>query len=225
MKTLEQKIKVCSTCSNREFSKERGLICSLTKEKPEFEEDCERYEGDQQLIDYEKAQGKSEEGLQTMSGWLVIFLVFGVGISTIATIINALDTIINEDIGILYNILFCTYIACLVFIAGYTLSAFIRKKSNAVSLGKTYIGMVAFDTVLTLLIYTVIPADGLTISQALSPLLWSIIWFSYLSKSEVVDNRIPSETRTWGLLEKIIGGVYITCGMLMIIVFACIVLL
>ena len=50
----EEKIKICSTCQNRKFSAQKGVICGLTGEKPQFDEECESY-----LID-EFAQAKSE---------------------------------------------------------------------------------------------------------------------------------------------------------------------
>lgn len=43
---LEDRIAICSTCKNRSFDRNVGLVCGLTNQKPEFEESCESYDKD-----------------------------------------------------------------------------------------------------------------------------------------------------------------------------------
>lgn len=40
---VADKIKICSTCKNREFNPECGTVCSFTKEKPSFDDKCDKY--------------------------------------------------------------------------------------------------------------------------------------------------------------------------------------
>lgn len=47
MVEMEQKIKVCKSCKNSTFDYGKGIVCSLTKEKPQFEERCDNYVGDE----------------------------------------------------------------------------------------------------------------------------------------------------------------------------------
>lgn len=44
--TLSERLKVCQTCKNCKRDIDRGLICALTDEKPDFEESCDKYESD-----------------------------------------------------------------------------------------------------------------------------------------------------------------------------------
>lgn len=43
MKTLEEQLKICSTCQHRTFSLKTGVTCALTKAKPAFEDNCPSY--------------------------------------------------------------------------------------------------------------------------------------------------------------------------------------
>ncbi len=38
--TLEEKLAICKTCENRRVDYEKGVVCSLTDEKPAFEDSC-----------------------------------------------------------------------------------------------------------------------------------------------------------------------------------------
>ena len=40
---VADKIKICSTCKNREFNPKCSTVCSFTKDKPSFEEVCDKY--------------------------------------------------------------------------------------------------------------------------------------------------------------------------------------
>jgi hypothetical protein len=43
MMTLEERFKICKTCDNRKVDYEKGVVCQLTNEKPDFEETCVDY--------------------------------------------------------------------------------------------------------------------------------------------------------------------------------------
>ena len=61
MLTLEERLKICGTCSERAFEAQRGLFCGKTGEKPAFVDNCRDYRAD----DHEpesKAAGEEESG-------------------------------------------------------------------------------------------------------------------------------------------------------------------
>ncbi len=39
----EDRLQFCKKCSNRKFSREKGLICSFTGEQASFEESCTNF--------------------------------------------------------------------------------------------------------------------------------------------------------------------------------------
>ena len=51
---LKDKIKICATCQNRKMDIKRGVVCSLTDEKPEFEVQCPEYNSDTAAIECQK---------------------------------------------------------------------------------------------------------------------------------------------------------------------------
>ena len=48
---LEERLKYCSICKNRKINREIGLICSLTKTKPNFDSTCTDFIKDEKEID------------------------------------------------------------------------------------------------------------------------------------------------------------------------------
>jgi hypothetical protein len=40
---IEDRLKYCKLCQNQSFNFDRGMLCSLTNEKPEFNETCPDY--------------------------------------------------------------------------------------------------------------------------------------------------------------------------------------
>lgn len=82
MKTTEEKIKICSTCTKREFQKSCGLMCSLTKAKPTFDDECIDYEADEKEIEYKKNLSEAileEEKQEKVQKKLSTFFLFGLG--------------------------------------------------------------------------------------------------------------------------------------------------
>lgn len=47
--TLAQKLNQCEQCKKRDFSPKNGLVCSITKEKPDFEDECPDFEIDHRI--------------------------------------------------------------------------------------------------------------------------------------------------------------------------------
>ena len=74
---MTDKIKVCSTCKNRDFDPSSGIVCSLTKEKPSFENECDKYIGKEQRetsstpLDFKPQKGSG------LKFWAISFIVAG----------------------------------------------------------------------------------------------------------------------------------------------------
>lgn len=47
MLTAEEKIRICAKCQNRKMTMQKGIVCGLTGEKPQFEENCEFFNVDE----------------------------------------------------------------------------------------------------------------------------------------------------------------------------------
>jgi len=62
--TLDQQLKLCRICTNRQMNPATGLVCSLTSRKPEFEGTCPSFAVDQpeadRLIALERAAQAEE---------------------------------------------------------------------------------------------------------------------------------------------------------------------
>ena len=59
--TPEEKIKICAMCQNRKMSMQKGIVCGLTGEKPQFEENCESYVLDENELEQQKARQELEQ--------------------------------------------------------------------------------------------------------------------------------------------------------------------
>lgn len=57
--TREEHLKFCKVCINRKMDMQQGLICSITSERADFENNCENYRIDE--IEKEKLESKSNE--------------------------------------------------------------------------------------------------------------------------------------------------------------------
>lgn len=58
----EEKIEICSVCKKRDFCKEKGVLCSLNGEKPNFERQCAEFEPDQMQIELKEDFRRKEIG-------------------------------------------------------------------------------------------------------------------------------------------------------------------
>lgn len=205
---LADKIKVCSTCKNREFNPECGTICSFTKGKPSFEDKCEQYVVDEVQLSKESSKAEALEEEKNISGWLAFFLWVGVGLGALISAIMGLAQTFGQGFGWFYTSTYLIMIISLLVTATLTIVAFYKRKSNAVALATTYIAMIALDGVMSLVIAAV-SDDSSMFPQAFRQLGWGAIWFTYLRQSSKVELIVPILTRTWNKLEKIILALYI----------------
>ena len=200
--------KGCSTCKNRELTDE-GYKCSLTKEKPQCEADCENY-----MPDYEHI-AEVEDG-KSIHGWLAVFLWLGIGAGVLLSIlysfveIQALKSEEAIELSTLFSSLLYLEIGVLVATGISTIIAFYKRKKNAVSLAMTYIAMIVLDGIFTLIIgdlsedYSIYPI-------AIRQLVWGGVWFAYLMMSSQVKAVIPKATRVWKSFEKVLIAIYLFC--------------
>lgn len=72
---VADKIKICSTCKNREFNPECGTVCSFTKEKPSFDDKCDKYVADEAQLSKEASKAEALEEEKSISGWLAFFFM------------------------------------------------------------------------------------------------------------------------------------------------------
>ena len=59
--TPEEKIKICAMCKNRKMSMQKGIVCGLTGEKPQFEESCESFIVDEKVLLEEQRRAEYEQ--------------------------------------------------------------------------------------------------------------------------------------------------------------------
>lgn len=201
MKTPDEKIELCSKCQKREFSTERGLVCSLTKEKPDFEDECASFDPDNEKIAFQKSKDESRERSKSVSGWLAFFLWVCLGIGSALTLIIAITQVVNYDLGWIYSFVTLSVALIVVVIAISAIMAFYSRKTNAVALAKTYIAMVALDGMVSVIL-SIVLKDSSMYPQGVRQLIWSAVWFTYLLESERVADLIPQGTRTWESFEK-----------------------
>ena len=50
MATVEEIEKYCRNCVSRDFVNGKGLVCKRTRELPDFDEECENFEKDEELL-------------------------------------------------------------------------------------------------------------------------------------------------------------------------------
>jgi hypothetical protein len=76
--TQEERLNVCTTCKNREFSIQQGLLCGLTHEKPTFDLTCSDFILDEiakQNEDRTESKQIEERGSLIMISKFILFLI------------------------------------------------------------------------------------------------------------------------------------------------------
>lgn len=54
--TREERLKFCSICKHQHMDMKRGIVCSLTNEYADFEENCEKYEPSDEFLKQQRAK-------------------------------------------------------------------------------------------------------------------------------------------------------------------------
>lgn len=89
----EEKIEICSVCKKRDFCKEKGVLCSLNGEKPNFERQCAEFEPDQMQIELKEDFRRKEIGGEMnteLQGAPAIFAYVGilVGLAIVPSLVR-----------------------------------------------------------------------------------------------------------------------------------------
>lgn len=211
----DSRMKICNNCTKKKLNLQRGLLCSLTDEKPAFEGECENY--DEVPVPQEPQEDEylltDEEAKDEIGGWLSVFLWIGLGGGALMSLINMFSQI--NLLNPLYAFILLATGACLLCIAVAAIVAFFKRKPNAVALAKTYIAMIAVDAAVSFVSFSVLE-DPESLAAALRSLVWSGIWFTYLCRSTRVEAVIPKSTRVWKSFEKFVLCIYVAANVVFV---------
>lgn len=96
--------------------------------------------------------------------------------------------------GVIFSTCRCVLGIMLLALAIYTIYAFLQRKPNAVYLAKVYIAAVFISNVITLFSGEFEESGMGSMPRLIRSLIWSIVWFLYLTTSKQVNNIIPKHT-------------------------------
>ena len=211
----DSRMKICNNCTKKKLNLQRGLLCSLTDEKPAFEGECENYE-EVPFPEVSEEDGSlliEEEAENEIGGWLSVFLWVGLGGGALMSLFNIFSQL--SLLRPLYSFILLATGACLVCIAVAAIVAFFKRKPNAVALAKTYIAMIAIDAAVSFVSIFVFD-DQTAWKPALRSVVWSCVWFTYLCCSTRVEAVIPKSTRVWNGFEKLVLCIYIAANVIFV---------
>lgn len=156
------------------------------------------FESAQPQIIYE-SDPEPRPGEERISGWLTLFLVLGVGISSLAGLAMGLFEVGYDDLGWCAEgrIAYAAYVLTLVAnvgLAGFTIYAFYARRPYAVFLAKAYVVANFVEGLLTFMVLGAFLENN-DVTDLGRSLLWSVVWFSYLCMSSQVNELIPADYR------------------------------
>lgn len=128
-------------------------------------------------------------------GWLSFFL-FSIGLGGLVSALYPIFTYNVEEYGSHFLALSDVFLGIMLLaLAIYSIYAFLKKKPNAVYLAKVYIIAVFVSNIIALLSSEFEETGIGSMPRLIRSLIWSIIWFLYLTLSEQVKNIIPKSYR------------------------------
>ena len=205
--TESEKYNLCTLCKSRRNDLHTGFYCALDGEKPHFEDSCPNYEYDQERAEELNNRPVLPERKAEIGGFLSFYL-FVAGVGGVGSLIAQLT---NINLSVDYagsKILAAADILLILLYAGvcfYTIYAFVKRRSNAVSLAIIQLSMLVLMNGLNLIVGD---TDGSfkigSTSQLVVSLIWSVVFFVYLLTSERVKDLIPKETRRLYKADKIV---------------------
>ncbi len=158
-----------------------------------------------------------KEEIKGVEGWLSFFIFTLIVSCVINFIMGIIDvSSIFEDktlpLTYLYGLAFLDflYIGGLIGFAIYTIYSFVKLKPNAVFLGKMYLILI-FLTNFIGVIFSGVTGEPLanetsfldSSSMIFRSLIFSVIWFLYLTYSKRVNNTYPKEKRKSYVIDKV----------------------
>ena len=216
--TASERIAHCSECTKKKFDPQEGIVCSLDGKKPQFDDTCPNFDGDINKVTARINQAAHTTSSGEIGGFLAWYLVF-VGLGSVASLIINLATLnLSGDYAGSW-ILACADIISWLFYAGlgiYVIIAFVKRLPNAVTLAKIQLVTLVVINSIVLLSGDLDSSSTLsTPTRLISSLIWSVIFFIYLSSSERVKDLIPKETRHLYKADKIF--IFGTIGLIFIL--------
>ncbi len=101
---ISERLQYCKKCTNRKFDNVNGLVCSITSQKPIFEEECSTFSEDASVKEYssepELVPGAESAQMSPKDVMLMVLLVvvYTFSLSKILPLVDAWD----EDAAITY---------------------------------------------------------------------------------------------------------------------------
>lgn len=145
---------------------------------------------------------------EKIHGWLKFFLIFFVGIGSIASLIISIATFEAGDNFWISSsdIVFATiYLVTAVL----TLVAFHKRDTDAVFLAKTFVVLCFASNLLGLFATDGEVGSDKIITRLIRSIIWCCIWFIYLCNSNQVESLIPgsyrkTKTRDWIIIATVV---------------------
>jgi hypothetical protein len=158
-----------------------------------------------------------KEELYGVEGWLAFF-VFALIVSSILNIISSITEIasigelgLNMSDVIWITILVCIYWMGLIGLGIYAIYLILKLKNNAVMVAKFYLIIVFLSNVLNIIISLIFsqPISSDTgfmndTSMIIRSVVFSIVWFLYLTYSQRIKNTYPKKKRETKTIDKLI---------------------
>lgn len=191
--TLEEKLKVCSTCKNRKHSIKEGLICGKTEAKPAFADECPDFDID--IAEQERQKKNTAEVAEAdhrrsgAFGFYIGFIAAGALSFLMAFLAYAPFTLADLfSLPFLFAIFF-------VYFSAYAIYAYIEKKSDAIFIAK-YLSIILLVGSIPMLF-----TGGLL--DILISLGVPVGFFLFLTYSKEINKRMPKEERKLTKLNKV----------------------
>lgn len=122
--------------------------------------------------------------------------MFSIGLGGLVSALYPIFTYNVEEYGSHFLALSDVFLGIMLLaLAIYSIYAFLKKKPNAVYLAKVYIIAVFVSNIIALLSGEFEETGIGSMPRLIRSLIWSIIWFLYLTLSEQVKNIIPKSYR------------------------------
>lgn len=202
--TDSERMAYCTACNKKKFDPQVGILCSIDNSKPSFEEACPIFDGDIDKVKERIENDNKPKSSGEIGGFLSWYLFF-VGIGSIATVIFNLATFNSEDYSGSWFLAIADIISWVFYCAlgVYVIVAFSRKMPNAVTLAKIHLVTLVIMNSIVLLSGDLESSGMSSPTRLVGSLIWSVIFFIYLSTSERVKDLIPKETRHLYKWDKI----------------------
>lgn len=189
----------CKNCDNNKLSSD-AKFCNKCGKPVEIEK--------KEKIEIKGISGWFSLFLFSLVVWVVLNFIAGIG--DVSSILKTTELAKTWLYGLVF--LDILYYGGLIGFTAYTIFSFLKLKSNAVSLGKMCLILIFSDTLISIL-FSVFTGESISMVETsylggsqiiFRNLVYSVIWFLYLSLSKRVNNTFPKETRKTTRLDKVL---------------------